>query len=74
MHFRGSSLTRKRVLNSRCECRGEGGWALRGYRECLDRLGAHGLVAMVKPRLDLATAWADIPFETSCCRQVPGAV
>lgn len=44
-------------------------WALHGYHECLVRLGKHEQAAMIKPRLDLALARADVPIESSCfCR------
>ena len=44
-------------------------WALHGYHECLVRLGKHDLADMVKPRLDLAAARADVPIKASCyCR------
>jgi tetratricopeptide (TPR) repeat protein len=46
-------------------------WALHGYHECLTRLGKHDLAALIKPRLDLAVARADVPVESSCfCRSV----
>jgi tetratricopeptide (TPR) repeat protein len=44
-------------------------WSLHGYHECLVRLGKHDLAAMIKQRLDLAAARADVPIEASCaCR------
>ncbi|HEY8601171.1 MAG TPA: hypothetical protein VIL85_22255 [Thermomicrobiales bacterium] len=44
-------------------------WSLHGYHECLLRLGKPELAQMVKPRLDLAIARADVPIESSCyCR------
>lgn len=44
-------------------------WALHGYHECLVRLGKHEQAAMIKQRLDLALARADVPIESSCfCR------
>src|SRR6185312_13743222 len=44
-------------------------WSLHGYHECLMRLGKHDLAHMVKQRLDLAIARADVPIEASCfCR------
>ncbi len=49
-------------------------WALHGYHECLVRLGKHDLAAMIKPRLDLAAARADVPIEASCyCRMSEAA-
>ena len=44
-------------------------WSLHGYHECLLRLGKPELAQLVKPRLDLAVARADVPIESSCyCR------
>ena len=44
-------------------------WALHGYHECLMRTGKHDLARMIKQRLDLAVARADVPIESSCfCR------
>lgn len=44
-------------------------WALHGYHECLMRLGKHELATMIKQRLDLAMARADVPIHASCaCR------
>jgi tetratricopeptide (TPR) repeat protein len=44
-------------------------WALHGYHECLHRLGKCDLADLIKPRLDLAVARADVPIESSCfCR------
>lgn len=44
-------------------------WALHGYHECLHRLGKCDLAALIKPRLDLAMARADVKIESSCfCR------
>ena len=44
-------------------------WSLHGYHECLMRLGKHDLCPMIKQRLDLAIARADVPIEASCyCR------
>jgi tetratricopeptide (TPR) repeat protein len=44
-------------------------WALHGYHECLTRQGKHALAAMIKQRLNLAAARADVPIESSCfCR------
>ena len=45
-------------------------WSLRGYHECLIRLGQDGEASLVKQRLDLAQARADVAIESSCfCRQ-----
>jgi tetratricopeptide (TPR) repeat protein len=44
-------------------------WALHGYHECLVRLGKQAEARMIKQRLDLANARADVPVEASCfCR------
>jgi tetratricopeptide (TPR) repeat protein len=45
-------------------------WSLHGYHECLMRLGKHDLAHMIKQRLDLALARADVVIQSSCyCRQ-----
>ena len=45
-------------------------WSLHGYHECLVRLGKHELAQLIKPRLDLAAARADVPIRSSCyCRR-----
>ena len=44
-------------------------WSLHGYHECLVRLGKNVEATMIKQRLDLAIARADIPIKSSCfCR------
>jgi len=44
-------------------------WSLHGYHECLMRLGKHHFCPLIKQRLDLAIARADVPIEASCyCR------
>lgn len=44
-------------------------WALHGYHECLERLDKHAEARMIKQRLDLAVARADVPINASCaCR------
>jgi tetratricopeptide (TPR) repeat protein len=44
-------------------------WSLHGLHECLVRLGKSGEAAMIKLRLDLANARADVPIQASCfCR------
>ncbi len=44
-------------------------WSLHGYHECLHRLGRGAEARMVKQRLDLAMARADVPITASCyCR------
>ncbi len=49
-------------------------WSLHGYHECLLRLGKHDLAQLIKPRLDLALARADVPIESSCyCRMTHAA-
>jgi tetratricopeptide (TPR) repeat protein len=45
-------------------------WSLHGFHECLTRLGKTAEAIMVKQRLDLAVARADVPVKSSCfCRQ-----
>jgi tetratricopeptide (TPR) repeat protein len=49
-------------------------WSLHGYHECSMRLGKHDQCSMIKQRLDLAAARADIPIESSCaCRMSAAA-
>lgn len=44
-------------------------WSLHGYHECLTRLGKDELAAVVKRRLDIVRAQADLPITASCaCR------
>jgi tetratricopeptide (TPR) repeat protein len=44
-------------------------WSLHGYHECLRRLGRNDEADMIKQRLDLAVARADVPIKSSCfCR------
>jgi tetratricopeptide (TPR) repeat protein len=44
-------------------------WSLHGFHECLVRLGKHAEATVIKQRLDLATARADLPVKSSCfCR------
>ncbi len=44
-------------------------WSLSGYHECLERLGKRDLAAIVRQRLELARARADVPVTASCfCR------
>jgi len=44
-------------------------WSLHGYHECLIRQGKQELAGMIKQRLDLAVARADVPIQSSCyCR------
>ena len=41
-------------------------WSLHGYHECLVRLGRLDEAGIVKQRLDLANARADVPIRASC--------
>jgi tetratricopeptide (TPR) repeat protein len=44
-------------------------WSLHGFHECLRRLGKTAEADIVRPRLDLALARADVPIKASCyCR------
>jgi hypothetical protein len=44
-------------------------WSLHGFHECLMRLGKHAEARIIKQRLDIAAAWADVPIKSSCfCR------
>jgi len=44
-------------------------WSLHGFHECLVRLGKQREASIIKQRLDLATARADVPIKSSCfCR------
>ena len=44
-------------------------WALHGYHECLERMGRHDEAAVIRQRLTLAEARADVPVRASCaCR------
>lgn len=44
-------------------------WSLHGLHECLTRRGETAEVALIKQRLDLAAARADVPVRASCyCR------
>ena len=46
-------------------------WALKGYHECLTRLGRDLEAKLLEPQLKLALAVADIPVEFSCfCRTI----
>ena len=46
-------------------------WSLHGLHECLTRRGEKVESALIKPRLDLAVARAEVPIKASCfCRQV----
>jgi tetratricopeptide (TPR) repeat protein len=49
-------------------------WSLHGLHECLVRLKRPEEAAMVKQRLDIAAARADVPIKASCfCRQMAAA-
>ena len=44
-------------------------WSLHGYHECLLRKGQDREAAMIRPRLNIALARADVPIKASClCR------
>jgi tetratricopeptide (TPR) repeat protein len=44
-------------------------WSLHGFHECLTRLGKQSEARIIKQRLDIAAAWADVPIKSSCfCR------
>ena len=45
-------------------------WSLHGFHECLVRLGKLAEARIIKQRLDIAVARADVPVKASCfCRQ-----
>ena len=45
-------------------------WSLHGFHECLACLGKHNEAIIIKQRLDVATARADVPVKSSCfCRK-----
>lgn len=47
-------------------------WALHGLHECLTRRGADAEARLIKQRLDITNARADVPIEASCfCRLQP---
>jgi tetratricopeptide (TPR) repeat protein len=49
-------------------------WSLHGFHECLMRLGKHAEARIIKQRLDIATAWSDVPIKSSCfCRMQTAA-
>jgi tetratricopeptide (TPR) repeat protein len=44
-------------------------WSLHGYHECLTRLGKTEQAGIIKQQLKIATAYADVPINSSCyCR------
>ncbi|HEY3796000.1 MAG TPA: tetratricopeptide repeat protein [Bradyrhizobium sp.] len=46
-------------------------WSLHGLHECLARRGEKAETALIKQRLDLAQARADVPIKSSCfCRRM----
>lgn len=49
-------------------------WSLHGFHECLSQLGKTAEARIIKQRLDLAMARAEVPIKSSCfCRQRPAA-
>ena len=48
-------------------------WSLHGFHECLMRLGKHAEAHIIKQRLDIAAAWADIAIKSSCFCRMQGA-
>ena len=49
-------------------------WSLHGLHECLVRRGEKAETALIKQRLDLAQARADVPIKASCfCRRMAAA-
>lgn len=60
-------------LNRACQHL-ENVWSLHGLHECLVRRGDRAEAAMIKSRLDLAAARADVPVRASCfCRRALAA-
>jgi len=44
-------------------------WSLHGFHECLLRSGKHAEALIIAQRLAIASAWADVPINSSCfCR------
>jgi len=44
-------------------------WSLHGFHECLTRLGKDAEARIIKQRLDIVSAYADVPIKSSCfCR------
>ena len=41
-------------------------WALRGLLDCVQRRGDTGEAALIRQRVDFATARADLPVSVSC--------
>ena len=49
-------------------------WSLHGLHECLMRLGKDAEAAIIRQRLDIVAAWADVPIRSSCfCRLATAA-
>jgi hypothetical protein len=49
-------------------------WSLHGFHECLTRLGKMAEAAIIKQRLDITAARADVPIKASCfCRLTAAA-
>ena len=40
-------------------------WSLHGLHECLMRLGKLAEARIIKQRLDIAAAWAEVPIKSS---------
>jgi tetratricopeptide (TPR) repeat protein len=50
-------------------------WSLHGFHECLVKLGKTAEARIIKQRLDVSAAYADMPIRSSCfCRIGVGAV
>ena len=61
------------VRDARCQ-HPDNVWSLHGFHECLMRLGKHAEARIIKQRLDIAAAWADVPIKSSCfCRMQTAA-
>jgi hypothetical protein len=44
-------------------------WSLHGFHECLVKVGKTGEARIIKQRLDVSAAYADVPIRSSCfCR------
>lgn len=49
-------------------------WSFHGFHECLMRLDKRDEARIIKQRLDIAAAWADVPITSSCfCRMLSAA-
>jgi len=49
-------------------------WALRGLVECVERSGSAGELQVLRQRLQIAQARADVPVESACCCRRPRAL